>query len=183
MNDILAALWFFLPAGAANAAPVFAAKIPGLDSLNQPMDLGKSYKGVRLFGANKTWRGLVAGIILATLIIALQKYLFTHSLWVLEHSWVDYTQAHTWWLGPLFALGALLADAIESFFKRRAGVAAGHSWFPFDQIDYIIGGCLFSLPVVVLSFDKYLLILLTWFGMHLLSAYLAFRLGLKDKPI
>jgi hypothetical protein len=37
------ALWFFLPAGVANAAPVFANKIPVLNRWKTPMDFGKSY--------------------------------------------------------------------------------------------------------------------------------------------
>lgn len=180
---ILEALWFFLPAGAANAAPVFAAKIPALRRLNVPMDFGKSYKGTRIFGANKTWRGLIAGIIVATLVIALQKYLFTRNLFVLELAWFDYRPFSVWLLGPLFATGALLADAVESFFKRRSGIKPGDSWFPLDQIDYVIGGCLLSLPIVQLSLGKYVLVLLTWLGAHVVTVYVGYLTGIRDKPI
>ncbi|HTE57438.1 MAG TPA: CDP-archaeol synthase [Verrucomicrobiae bacterium] len=183
MDSIVSALWFFLPAGVANAAPVFAAKLPALKHLKSPMDGGRSYKGTRLFGANKTWRGLIAGIVLATLIIGLQKYLFTHSLWALEHSWFDYRPTSVWLLGPLLGAGALLADVLESFFKRQRRIAPGDSWFPFDQTDYIIGGCLFSLPVVQLSLGKYLLVLIVWLSAHLLSVYIGYLAGIRDKPI
>lgn len=180
---ILDALWFFLPAGIANMVPVLAMKVPILKKWKAPMDFGKTYKGQRLFGANKTWRGLVLGIIAATLVIGLQKYLFDHSLFFLELSWFDYGPASVWLLGPLFGSGALVADAVESFFKRRQNIPPGNSWFPFDQVDYIIGGCLFSLPVVQLSFDKYLWVLLTWVGMHLATVYVGYRVGIRDKPI
>lgn len=183
MDNILEALWFFLPAGIANAAPVFAAQLPGLKGLNAPLDFGKSYRGVRVFGTNKTWRGLIAGMVAATLVIALQKYLFTHNLWILERSWFDYRPASVWLLGPLFGAGALLADAVESFFKRQTGIKPGNGWFPYDQIDYIIGGCLFSLFIVRLGFGYYLMVFATWFFMHLLAGYVAFRVGLKSKPI
>jgi CDP-2,3-bis-(O-geranylgeranyl)-sn-glycerol synthase len=180
---IIEALWFFLPAGIANAVPVFAARMPGLKRYKAPLDFGKTYRGKRVFGANKTWRGLLSGMIVATLIIALQKYLFTRNLWVLELAWFDYRPATIWLLGPLFGAGALLADAAESFFKRQKGVPPGESWFPFDQIDYIIGGCLFSLAVVQLAWTKYLLVLVVWFLMHLASSYIGYLLNLKDKPI
>ena len=60
-KDILFALWFFLPAGLANAAPVFASRIPKSEKLALPLDFGKSFRGKRIFGENKTFRGLLAG--------------------------------------------------------------------------------------------------------------------------
>lgn len=180
---ILAAIWFFLPAGLANAAPVFAAKLPGPKWLKTPLDLGKSWRGKRLLGDNKTWRGLVAGILIATLVIALQKYYFTHNLWVLEHSWFDYRPGIIWLLGPLFGLGALLGDAIESFFKRQRAVKPGQPWFPFDQIDYILGGLLASRFIVALPFSNYLWVLGTYFGLHLITVYVGYLLGFRERPI
>jgi CDP-2,3-bis-(O-geranylgeranyl)-sn-glycerol synthase len=180
---IIEALWFFLPAGIANAVPVIAPKIPGLGDFTAPLDFGKTYRGKRIFGANKTWRGLLVGMAAATLIIALQKYLFTRNLFILELAWFDYRPVNIWLLGPLFGAGALLADAVESFFKRQRGIKPGYSWFPFDQIDYIIGGCVFSLAIEQLAWTKYTLVLLVWFFIHLIASYVAYTVGLKDKPI
>lgn len=178
---IIAALWFFLPAGLANAAPVFAASL--FKNFDEPLDMGKTYRGKRVFGDNKTWRGLMAGIITATAVVALQKYLFDTNIWAYEHSWIDYRGISPWVLGPLFGAGALLADALESFFKRQRGIEPGNPWIPFDQTDYIIGGCLLSLLVVRLPASYYVWILITWFGMHMLTVYIGYLLGVRDKPI
>lgn len=183
IDNLLSALWFFLPAGLANAAPVFAAKIPALKKFSLPLDAGKSWNGMRLLGENKTWRGLIAGIVMATLIIALQKYLYDHSGFFHGYSWLDYRPTVIWWLGPLFGMGALLADAVESFFKRQLNIKPGESWFPFDQIDYIIGGCLFAMPVAMLAFTQYVWVFIAWFGTHLVTVYLGYLLGIRDKPI
>ena len=86
-------------------------------------------------------------------------------------------------IGGLLGFGALLGDAIESFFKRQYGVPSGDPWFPLDQIDYIFGGAIMVMPVVVLTPLGYLMLFVVWFGMHLLVAYIAYLLGLKDKPI
>jgi CDP-2,3-bis-(O-geranylgeranyl)-sn-glycerol synthase len=177
------AWWFFLPAGFANMGPVFANKIPGFNRWETPMDFGKSLRGQRIFGDNKRVRGLVAGIVLATLTIALQKYFFGHSAWVVEHSWLDYQPASVWLLGPLFGAGALIGDAVESYFKRRRGIAPGHLWFPFDQTDYIIGGLLFSAPLAKPSLALALTVLGLFFGLHIVVVYIAYLTGFKDRPI
>ncbi len=183
MRLLLTALWYFLPAGIANTGPVFGNKIPGFNRWETPLDFGLQYKEQRIFGPNKRIRGLVVGIVLATLVIGIQKYLFAHYLWVLEHSWFDYRPAWVWLLGPLFGTGALLGDAVESFFKRQRGIPAGQPWFPLDQLDYIIGGLLFAVPFTNPSFGLLVSVFVVYFGLHLAVAYCAYLLRLKDTPI
>jgi CDP-2,3-bis-(O-geranylgeranyl)-sn-glycerol synthase len=86
-------------------------------------------------------------------------------------------------LGFLFGLGALAGDAIESFFKRQANVPAGAAWFPFDQIDYIAGGCLAAALAVHLRLHEYATVLAVWFLMHLLFSYIGYLLHLKARPV
>lgn len=184
MDAFLFALWFFAPAGLANSAPVFANKIPLLNRFKAPLDFGKSLNGVRIFGANKTWRGLLFGMFISTLALGFQQYLYGKYTWAVDVSQgIDYSALNVFVLGPLFGFGALAGDAVESFFKRRAGVKPGESWIPFDQIDYIIGGLIASLPVVVLSFSEYIVIVLVWFVMHLFISYIGYLTGFKEKPI
>lgn len=180
---LIFALWFFAPAGFANAAPVFANKIPVLNQWKTPIDFGKSYRGKRILGDNKTWRGFCFGVLIAALTLLLQKYLYANNTWLQETITVVNYSTITVWLGVLLGAGALLGDAVESFFKRQASVPSGEAWFPFDQIDYIIGGILLSSLVVTLSPAYNAAILLVWFGLHLISSYIGFLLGLKDKPI
>jgi CDP-2,3-bis-(O-geranylgeranyl)-sn-glycerol synthase len=184
MNNVLFALWFFLPAGLANASPVFAAKIGVLHPLLRPLDFGKKFRGHRILGDNKTWLGILSAVFVGFVIIALQKYGFNHSEWIRSISGsVNYAQPKIWWLGPVLGFGALLGDAIESFFKRQIGVSPGHSWFPFDQIDYILGGLILSLVIIRLTTYEYLLIIVIWLLLHLISSYIGYLLGLKSKPI
>lgn len=184
LKDILLALWFFAPAGIANASPIFVAKMPWLRQWKTPMDMGRSWRGKRLFGANKTWRGLVVGVVAATLILGLQQYLVGHYEWARElTAQIDYQALPLFILGPLFGLGALLGDAIESFFKRQHGVAPGHSWFPFDQIDYIIGGAILTFPIARLTWWQYAWVIVLWLLLHLIASYIGYLLKLKDRPI
>lgn len=184
LHDILLAFWFLLPAAFANAAPVFGAAIPFIKSWDAPIDGGRSFRGEQLLGAHKTWRGLISGILAATVILWLQQLAFTHTAWAQYLAGpVDYAHLPLFVLGPLFAIGALGGDAIESFFKRQRGIKSGGTWVPFDQIDYIIGAIIVTLPFIILSPAQYLWMLIVWFIMHLLFSYAGWVAGLKKEPI
>jgi CDP-2,3-bis-(O-geranylgeranyl)-sn-glycerol synthase len=181
-KEVIFALWFFLPAGIANASPIFAAKF--ISKWNAPIDCGKKYRGKRILGDHKTWRGLVVGIIMATLILWLQQILVRHYGWAQTiTAKVDYRTLPTFILGPIFGIGALGGDAIESFFKRQLNRPPGTGWFPFDQTDYIIGGAIASSPFVQLSIEQFVILLLIWLLLHVVASYIGFLLGLKERPI
>ncbi len=184
LRDIALAIWFFAPAGIANVTPIFAANIAALKKWDAPIDFGKSVRGIRILGAHKTWRGLIFGVLAATLIFGVQQLLVVHFSWAqsLTRS-IDYRHLPTLIVGPLFGLGALGGDAIESFFKRQRRIPPGHGWFPFDQTDYIIGGALATAPYVRLELRQYAWLLILWLLTHLVASYIGFRLHLKDRPI
>ena len=173
MNDFLVALLFFLPAGVANMMPVLVSRIPMLAGWTTPLDFGHSYKEHRIFGSNKTWRGLVFGTIAAGIT----------GLLIYDFYPIAASNSIALWQSLAMGAGALIGDAVESFFKRQRGIGPGSSWFPFDQTDYIIGGLLFSLPFGLPSTDFIPIIFGTYFGLHLLFSYIGYRLKLKDKPL
>ena len=184
MQTILFALWFFWPAGLANSAPVFANKIPILKRLGMPIDGGKSFRGKRIFGDHKTVRGFVAGVIVAVLVAGLQMLLYANIEWIRTISGsVDYSSPIVLLMGASMGFGALAGDAIKSFFKRQMSVPSGKSWFPFDQIDYIIGGLLLSVPFVDLKISEYIIISIVWFVIHPIATFIGWLLKLKDSPI
>jgi len=184
LQDILFAIWFLLPAAVANAVPVFAAAIPFLKKFDAPIDANKTWRGRQLLGPHKTWRGIISGIIVSTLILWIQVILVGQFEWARYIAdGVDYSVLPILILGPLFAIGALGGDAIESFFKRQKNIKSGGAWIPFDQLDYIIGSVLVSLFFVILSPIQYVLIFIVWFLMHLLASYVGYKLGLKKDPI
>lgn len=186
LRDVLLVLWVFIPAGVANMVPIFAAHMTSLKKFTAPIDGGRSFRGKRIFGPHKTWRGLLTGIVAAIFMLGLQQVLVRYLppfAWIADG--VDYSFAAlpTVIVGALFAIGALGGDAIKSFFKRQVGVAPGKSWFPFDQLDYIIGGALAVMPFIQLDARQYLLLVLFWLGIHVLSTWLGWLMRLKDSPI
>ncbi|HEX7484065.1 MAG TPA: CDP-archaeol synthase [Candidatus Saccharimonadales bacterium] len=184
LQDILLAIWFLLPAAAANAIPVFAAAIPFLKKYDAPIDGGKTFRGHKILGPHKTWRGIIAGIIIATLALWIQQILVADFAWAqFAAGGIDYATLPVLLLGPLFAIGALGGDAVESFFKRQRRIQSGGTWVPFDQIDYIIGSVIVSLFFVTLTPMQYAWIFIIWFLMHIAATYIGYKLGLKKDPI
>ncbi len=184
IHTVLFAGWFLLPAALANVVPVISNKLPGLKHWHTPLDFDKTWRGKRIFGAHKTWRGLASGIVVAALTFALQQYAVRHTTWaagIVNHT--AYAQLPILLLGALFGIGALGGDAVESFFKRRRDIASGHSWLLFDQTDYVVGGILVSLPFIILPLAYYLTMLIFWLIIHLLGSYVGYKIGLKERPI
>jgi CDP-2,3-bis-(O-geranylgeranyl)-sn-glycerol synthase len=183
LNDILFAFWFFLPAGFANVSPIVVSKIPLLSHWNTPIDFGVTYKGKQLFGSNKTWRGLFFGVLVSECIFLLEQRFaqdfgsFSNYLVSMQFNQLPFI------FGLLLGFGVIAGDAVESFFKRQRGIPPGNSWFPFDQTDYIIGGCLAVSVITVMPLVIYIWIFVAWFLMHLLFSYLGFLSHFKAKPI
>ena len=172
-NNYIAVILFFAPAGIANAAPVLANRMPVWNRWKTPLDFGKSWHGKRITGDNKTWRGLISGIILGGISAVLISKLVPETI----------VNDIVFATGALLGAGALVGDAIESIVKRQRGIAPGTKWFPWDQVDYIIGGLLFVLPIAHLPQWAILTIVIAYFPLHLLFAYIGYLFGLKSTPI
>ena len=168
--SIAASLWFIFPAYCANAAPVIFGG-------GKPMDFGKMFfDGTSFLGSHKTWRGFVAGLIVGTLVGLVQTIIFEQIL-------IDYSNQFQYsiFLGFLISLGALVGDLTESFIKRRLNQPPGSSLIIADQIDFIIGAFIFSIPVSALSLTSAITILLVTIPIHLLTNMGARMLNMKNK--
>src|SRR5882672_6155489 len=163
---IFFSLWFFAPAGFSNLAAFASGKIRFLKKYNFPVDCNIRFRGKRLLGSHKTVRGFVVAVLVGIISCALEVFVYRQSFMIRELMPVDYYTIDPIILGTLLGFGALAGDSIKSFFKRQAGIQPGRSWFPFDQIDYILGGIVFSLLYTQLSFVQYLVLFIVWFLVH-----------------
>ncbi|MBT8171243.1 CDP-2,3-bis-(O-geranylgeranyl)-sn-glycerol synthase, partial [Candidatus Bathyarchaeota archaeon] len=165
-----AAMWFIFPAYCANAAPVIFGG-------GKPMDSGKTFlDGKPFLGSHKTWRGFIAGLSVGTIVGIVQTLIFENFL-------IEYSSQFQYsiLLGFLISLGALSGDLIESFIKRRINQPPGSSLPIADQIDFIIGAFIFSLPVSALSLSSAIIIFLITIPIHLLTNMGATLLNMKNK--
>lgn len=167
LNELLqllgAAIWFILPAYAANAAPVVFGG-------GAPIDGGGRFTDGRpILGPGKTIRGFVAGVIAGSVVGVLLGVVVKQ----------PYTYAM---LGLLLALGALVGDLFGSFIKRRLNIARGGSAPGLDQLGFVVFALLFASPLWLPSWDVILTILIITPAIHLATNFGAYKLGLKSRP-
>ena len=131
-----------------------------------------------ILGQNKTFRGLIFGIIFAIIIAFIQFILYNNNILV-DIAIIDYSN----WLliGVLLGSGAIFGDLVMSFVKRRMDYEPGRSFVPFDQIDFVIGALIFIYPLVILSLDKILVILFLSFILHVIVNHIAFYSGIRKE--
>lgn len=167
---IIKSIYFFLPAYFANMAPVFARKIPFLNKSIWEKKLGK----------NKTWRGLVVGIMVGLVIFWLQKVAYT--LGFTSLAMIDYGD-YSILLGALLGGGAIVGDLVESYYKRKGEIPPGEPWIPFDQLDFVIGAIVFSFIMYVPPAEVMLILVIVSPLLHLLINYIGFLLGIRSKKV
>lgn len=157
---IIEALKFIFPAYCANATPVLAGG-------GTPMDFGKNfYDGKRIFGNNKTFRGFFFGLAIGIFVGSMECVFF--------HFPVLFS--------VLIPLGALLGDLTGAFLKRRLGIAPGGLLPIVDQVDFVIGAIVFSIPLAILNWEVAVTVLLITPPIHLFTNYLAYKMKLKRHP-
>jgi CDP-2,3-bis-(O-geranylgeranyl)-sn-glycerol synthase len=178
INLILKSFYFMLPVYFANMIPVFLAKIPWLKKFDTPMDFGRKFGKQRMLGSHKTWRGFIGAIFAAILIVYLQRLLFEFNLFN-SVSIYNYAGANLLLFGFLLGFGAMLGDAVKSFFKRRLGIKSGQSWPVFDQLDYVIGALLIVSMVFVPNWDVIITILIITPILNILANIIGYMLKLK----
>jgi hypothetical protein len=114
--------------------------------LKKPLDFGLSFRGKRLLGENKTWRGLVIHIICCALGGAIQGWLQKRGFIPHWLPFLDYTELGPL-IGVLLGLGMTLGELPNSFLKRqfdippgqRKGGFGGALFFVLDQVDLTLG--------------------------------------------
>lgn len=167
--EIAQALYFFLPAYAANMAPVFVKK---LDMFDWPVDAGTG-----ILGSHKTWRGIFFGIGAAILVAYIQsRYAasFPNLSIANYEEWIG--------LGFLLGLGALAGDSVKSYFKRKKRIKPGGRWIPWDQIDYVIGGLALSYFVFFPGLRIAVILLFASFILHYIVSWIGYDFGLRRHP-
>ncbi len=157
---------------------------------SKPIDGGRTFRGKRIFGDNKTWRGfvvMVPAVGFAFLFLGLLRgYVpseYRSGLWPIS-PW-QYVLAGCW-VGFAF----MLSELPNSFLKRQLGVQPGQlprqRWakivcFVLDQVDSIAGALLALSLVLPLPIATWFLVLMLGTVIHWLFNLVLFLLGAKSR--
>jgi CDP-2,3-bis-(O-geranylgeranyl)-sn-glycerol synthase len=175
---ILRSLWFLGPGGIANGTPTFAARL--FPKFEYPMDFNLTFRGKRIFGDHKTIRGLLSGIF--TSIIFTYFLVYVCGGLIPKLGLLDFSQSPLIY-GFLSGTGALLGDAVKSFFKRQLNIEPGKSWFFFDQADWIIGLLITFMWYTELSWGFVINTLIIGISLHLVFRLFGFLFGIVREII
>ncbi|HOZ36421.1 MAG TPA: CDP-archaeol synthase [bacterium] len=177
---ILQIIWLYLPLGLANIFASLSRHL--LPRLDYPLDFHLQFRGARIFGSHKTWRGFIIGTLAAFLFFLWQKYLYNSCPSIHDLSLINYDTVSLW-AGVVMGLGAILGDALKSFFKRQLNIEPGQPWFPFDQLDWVVGGTLLSWPLISVSINIILVAILLGLLFHLLFKIIGYLCRVDKTPI
>lgn len=165
-------VWTFLPIGFANMAPVLVKS--HLQWLARPIK--ESW-----FGSHKTWRGLIVGSFFGGVVYLGQVGITLYFPTLADWSLLNYSKT-PWWFGFLFGFAALAGDAAKSFIKRRIGKKPGERWFPFDQIDFVLGGLVLLSFYADISYKLWIVILGLGIIFHVAVNRIGYALKIKNTP-
>jgi CDP-2,3-bis-(O-geranylgeranyl)-sn-glycerol synthase len=183
---LVEALWFILPAYLANSIASDVAHLPFLEKFSYPLDFGLKWRKVRIFGPNKTWRGLLFGVMAAVVTGIVQQNYAGDAATLLSDSLRLDSTLHlppmSIALAFMLGLGAIIGDAVKSFFKRRMGIESGQPAPLLDQLDYIFGAFFFAWLTGPINLEYFAVIIIVTVPLHLLANFVAWLLKLKNVP-
>ena len=183
MEIMIIGIWVFLPAMLPNSAAVIFGG-------GTKMDLGKSWKGKRIFGDGKTWRGFFggafSGILLGILMLGASHFFDSSNHW----GYGSLEQGIC--IVIILSFGAVIGDLIGAFIKRRIGLERGEKAPILDQYDFVAASLLFTAlfypnwvygtyiegwNILALVF-----LLIIMFSLHRIMNIIGYKVGLKDEP-
>ncbi len=176
-------LWLFLPAMVPNSAAV-------LFGGGRTIDSGRKWKGKRIFGNGKTWKGFfggaLTGIIIGLIMIDISFFFDNRDFWGFGPFWGNISVI------VCLAFGAVLGDLMGAFIKRRLGLKRGEKAPVLDQYDFVFGALLvtaiFNFNWVYSTYFEgwnilaLIFLLLIMFGLHRVANIVAYKKGLKKEP-
>ena len=181
------AVWVFLPVLGALVphAPVLRWDLA--PALNRPLDFGTRFRGRRVFGDNKSWRGAIVmftGTLVATLVLSRWP-------WFRDRLPDDVRDAPPAVYGALLGAGVVLGELPNSFFKRRLGIApgarrkspAGVAIAVLDQGDFVLGAWVLLLPIWVMPPLGALLAFVVVAAVHAVINVIGYAVGARTSPI
>ncbi len=174
---VVTAVWAMLPAYLPNSAAVVFGG-------GRPLDLGYQWRGRRVLGDGKTWRGTLGGWATGTALALGLNQLLPIASGFLGVALPRFPIA----AALALPLGSMLGDICASFLKRRSGRERGQSVPVLDQLDFVVGalglGLLVSPGWFQATFTPAVIVTVVLVSpvLHRVTNIVGYAVGLKDEP-
>ena len=154
-----------------------------------PIDGGRTWRGRRLFGDNKTWRGVVVMVPATGVSFAVLAALLQNAPFGAAAPWPLSSGAYAL-LGLWAGLGFMAGELPNSFLKRQLDIAPGTAahgplsrplWFLIDHVDSAVGMMLAISPIVTIPSGTWIYVALVGPLVHSAYSLLVFQLGGKTR--
>ena len=176
-----------VPAVIAGSAHMAVVRLDLWPWLAHPLDGGRSWRGRRIFGDNKTWRGVISMILFSIVgcyalaaLVAVDPALAPYNL-------LDFATYGPPFYGLLYGLGYSLFELPNSFLKRQREIRPGQKGtltnVLLDQADSVFGCLLLLYPFSRMSLTFVLAGVVAFTGLHMAMNYLLFTLKLRSEPL
>jgi CDP-2,3-bis-(O-geranylgeranyl)-sn-glycerol synthase len=150
--SIILTIWYILPAYFANMAPVVFGG-------GSPIDKGRNWiDGKRILGDHKTFRGLISGIVVGSVIGLIQLRPIQ---------------------GVLLSTGAMIGDLVGSFIKRRLNIPPGGNAILLDHEGFLVFSILFCFWYDPLSAEQIIFLIIITPILYEMTNFIARKLNLK----
>ena len=159
--------------------------------LKIPLDGGRTFRGKRLFGDNKTVRGLLIIVPATGLVFLCFGLLRTQfPAWFSEGIWPSPAPVYAA-AGLLAGFGFMAGELPNSFIKRQCGIPPGGKplrlhWRlltgVIDRIDSILGMLVMLSLLLPVPWQTWIYLLAIGPGVHFLFSAWLFRLRVKARP-
>jgi hypothetical protein len=187
---LLQGLWLAAPVIGAGLVQVGAIKLGLLRrAAAVPLDGGTCWRGRRLFGANKSLRGLLVMAVATPILALAQAQMAFRYEWARSLTVVDFHRVHPVAWGVLLGLGHVAGELPNSFWKRQLDIAPGArapGWrgaffWVLDQVDSLVGALAFMCLAWVPPWPLVVALLAVTLAVHPAVGLLMFALGLKTR--
>lgn len=178
-------LYLFAPLLVSAALSGIVLRFDLFTVLRRPIDHGAIFRGRRLFGDGKTWRGVAVAVVGSFGAVAVQQAIRTHVPALLQVA--DYGAIDPLSFGGAMGLGAMAGELPNSFTKRQLGIASGKTtrgwravvFYAWDQVDLLTG----SWPLIIPWVRPSALLVVTSFvvalAVHPLVALVGYVVGAR----
>lgn len=159
---IIAISKFLLLVIVINGAPILIRYVLK-ERFSSPVDFNyRLTDGHFLFGPAKTWRGILAAVLVGSILAPMLNY--------------------EWYLGACVALASMAGDLFSSFIKRRLGILSSSMALLLDQLPEVLFPALLCMQQLQLSLIGVLYAAVIFVVAELLLSRLLYKWGIRKQP-